>query len=170
MIRTPVQLVLLVLLTVATSPAAGAQSTVRVTINNGQFQLLRNGEPYSIRGVGGHEHLPLLVAAGGNSIRTWSPDGLDRLLDEAHEQGLTVCVGMWLGHQRHGFDYQNESAVLKQLNDCLRVVRQYKDHPAVLLWGIGNEMYGGWQLGHMPLYRVCPSCDMCTSLHVYTCA
>ena len=51
-----------------------------------------------------------------------------------------VCVGLWLGHPRHGFDYQNEAAITKQLEQCLEVVRKYKDHPAVLLWGIGNEM------------------------------
>jgi hypothetical protein len=31
---------------------------------------------------------------------------------------------------------------VKQFDDCLRAVRQHKDHPAVLLWAIGNEMEG----------------------------
>lgn len=119
-----------------------AQQPVRIESRDGRFQLIRNQEPYSVRGVGGASHLELLSAVGGNSIRTWSTDGLKTLLDEAHRHGLTVCVGFWLGHDRHGFDYQNEAAVRKQLEDCLDAVREYKDHPAVLLWGLGNEMEG----------------------------
>jgi hypothetical protein len=107
------------------------------------YRLLRNGEPYFIKGAGGDTYLAALAAAGGNSIRTWGTDKLETLLDEAHEHGLSVCVGMWLGHERHGFDYSDQASVRKQLNDCLETVRKYKDHPATLIWGIGNEMEGG---------------------------
>lgn len=116
--------------------------TVKLVSDNGKTQLLRNGKPYSIRGVGGDSHLKSLSAAGGNSIRTWNADGLEKTLDDAHKNGLSVCVGLWIGHERHGFDYQNESAILKQLDKCLAAVRKHKDHPAVLIWGIGNEMEG----------------------------
>lgn len=119
-----------------------AQSRLTIIGEPGEFQLLRNGQPYTVHGVGGDSYLSRLATAGGNSIRTWSTDGLEALLDEAHEHGFTVCVGMWLGHERHGFDYQNEASVVKQLNDCLETVRKYKSHPAVLLWAIGNEMEG----------------------------
>jgi Glycosyl hydrolases family 2, TIM barrel domain len=119
-----------------------AQTTVRLESNNGSFRLLRNNAPFVIKGVGGSEHLEQLAAAGGNSIRTWSTDHLDQLLDAAHKQKISVCVGLWLGHERHGFKYQNEAALLQQLETCLKAVRKYKDHPAVLMWGIGNEMEG----------------------------
>ncbi|MEZ6086428.1 MAG: glycoside hydrolase family 2 TIM barrel-domain containing protein [Pirellulaceae bacterium] len=119
-----------------------AQSSVSVVEADGTYRLLKDGTPYPVRGVGGQDSLALLSAAGGNSIRTWSTDDLDVLLDAAHANGLTVCVGLWLGHERHGFDYQNDQAVSRQLEDCLKAVRQHKDHPAVLIWGIGNEMEG----------------------------
>ena len=106
------------------------------------WQLLRDGEPYFIRGAGGNSSLPELAAAGGNSIRTWGADDIDALLDEAHELGLSVTVGIWLGHERHGFDYDDEAQVREQLERARRAVLRYKDHPAVLLWGIGNEMEG----------------------------
>lgn len=121
---------------------AQAQSKVALRKVDGRFQLTRNGKPFFIKGAGGETHLAELVQAGGNSIRTWGTDNLDTVLDSAHTNGLTVCVGMWLGHQRHGFDYQNRTDVLKQLDDCLAAVRKYKDHPAVLMWGVGNEMEG----------------------------
>ncbi|MCC9599524.1 hypothetical protein LOC67_03050 [Stieleria sp. JC731] len=118
----------------------GQQASVKLTQQGERFELLRQGERYVVCGVGGRDHLPLLAKVGGNSIRTWSSEGLDQLLDEALQNDLTVCVGMWLGHPRHGFDYQDDRAVLDQLDQCLQTVRKYKDHPAVLMWGIGNEM------------------------------
>ncbi len=106
------------------------------------WQLWRGGEPYFIRGAGGNSALPELAAAGGNSIRTWGADDIDELLDEAHELGLSVTVGIWLGHERHGFDYADEAQVGAQLESARETVLRYRDHPALLLWGIGNEMEG----------------------------
>jgi hypothetical protein len=132
------------LLLVAASCIAGSPepSTTVVLTDGGTFRLVRNGEPYFVRGVGGDTHLAELAEAGGNSIRTWGADNLDEILDEAHRHGLTVCVGLWLGHERHGFDYHDRSAVQQQLDGCRRTVQRYKDHPAVLMWGVGNEMEG----------------------------
>jgi len=83
-----------------------------------------------------------LVEAGGNSIRTWGADGVGPLLDKAHQLGLTVTVGLWLGHERHGFDYQDDDAVVKQLEQAEASIKKYRHHPALLMWGIGNEMEG----------------------------
>jgi hypothetical protein len=106
------------------------------------WQLFRGGEPYFIHGAGGSHSLEVLAAAGANSIRTWNADDLEPLLDEAHALGLTVTVGIWLGHERHGFDYDDPAQVADQLARAREAVLRYKDHPAVLLWGIGNEMEG----------------------------
>ena len=122
------------------APQLYAQTEVRSTPTG--FQLYRNGAPYSVRGVGGTDQLELLAELGGNSIRTWSTDNLGEILDAAERHGLTVCAGIWLGHERHGFDYQDETAVLRQLDTALASVRKYKNHPALLMWGIGNEMEG----------------------------
>ncbi len=131
------------LLVAASAATAAEPPKVVLETRSGKHRLVRNGEPYFIQGAGGSSQLANLVAAGGNSIRTWSTDNLGEILDEAHQHKLTVCVGFWLGHERHGFNYQDEAAVVKQLTDCTETVRKFKDHPAVLLWGIGNEMEGG---------------------------
>lgn len=120
----------------------GAEPKVAIQTHGGHYRLVRGGEPFFVKGAGGSTHLALLAEAGGNSIRTWGTDNLGVILDEARKHELAVCVGFWLGHERHGFNYQNEASVSKQLDDCLAAVRKYKDHPAVLLWGIGNEMEG----------------------------
>ena len=106
------------------------------------WQLLRGGKPYFIRGAGGDASLEQLAAAGANSVRTWGADDMGARLDAAHALGLSVTVGIWLGHERHGFDYSDEKQVSEQLERARQIVLRYRDHPAVLLWGIGNEMEG----------------------------
>lgn len=125
-------------------PSAASAKAIPVELRQTAegWQLLRGGEPYFIRGAGGDGSLEELSAAGANSVRTWGADDLDELLDAAHALGLSVTVGIWLGHERHGFDYDDETQVREQLERAGKTVLRYKDHPAVLLWGIGNEMEG----------------------------
>ena len=49
-------------------------------------------------------------------------------------------LGLWLQHERHGFDYDNSDKVLTQLNHFKSIVDKFKNHPALLLWGVGNEL------------------------------
>jgi hypothetical protein len=125
-------------------PAATWAKAIPVELQKtGQgWQLLRGGEPYFIRGAGGSASLEQLAAAGANSLRTWGADDIGARLDAAHALGLSVTVGIWLGHERHGFDYNDKTQVREQLERARQTVLRYKDHPAVLLWGIGNEMEG----------------------------
>ncbi|MEM1057541.1 MAG: glycoside hydrolase family 2 TIM barrel-domain containing protein [Bacteroidota bacterium] len=106
---------------------------------DGSWTMLRGGEPYYIRGVGGKVFLDRAVASGANSIRTWGAGEAVPVLDEAHEKGLSVVFGLWAGVERQGFDYGDTKAVRAQLERFREVVRTYKDHPAILMWGLGNE-------------------------------
>ncbi len=133
--------VMLILAGLATI-ASAAPIKVELTGEPGSWKLLRDGKPYFINGAGGEGPQPLLVASGANSGRTWGADNLQARLDEAHRLGLSVAVGIWLGHPRHGFDYNNPESVAKQYDMAREAILKYKDHPAVLMWGIGNEMEG----------------------------
>lgn len=113
---------------------------VRVEKTGQGYTLLRGGEPYFVRGAGGHRELARLAEAGANSIRTWHIDNARAILDDAHAHGLTVHMGIWIGHPRHGFDYGNADAVAKQREMVRDAVRDLKDHPALLAWGVGNEV------------------------------
>lgn len=112
---------------------------VEIVQEDGKWQLLRGGEPYFINGVGGQVYLDEAVAYGANSVRTWSPDKAQEVLDEAHKRGMTVLMGLWVGQERQGFDYDDAKAVKAQLEGFREVVKKYKDHPALLMWGVGNE-------------------------------
>lgn len=108
--------------------------------NDGHYQIYRGGKPYFILGAGGTSRPELLAASGGNSMRTWSTDNAQEILDRAHALGLSVMLGLRIGHERHGFDYSDKTAVAAQKEFVLNEVKKYKDHPAVLAWGIGNEV------------------------------
>ncbi len=114
---------------------------VQIVRKCGQFQLLRDGAPYFIKGAAGYKYLDRLKAYGGNSMRVWHTENAQQVLDSAHAHGLTVTLGLWLGRERDGFNYYNKKMTAHQLQELKQVVLQYKDHPALLMWGVGNEVY-----------------------------
>lgn len=120
---------------------SGRKVEIRKTTNG--FRLYRNGSPYFVKGAAGTEHLELLKEAGGNSVRTYTTDGLDSLLDKAEALGLTVMAGIWIGRAYEGFDYSDSAAVARQKAELRSIVSRYKSHPALLCWAIGNEPNNG---------------------------
>jgi hypothetical protein len=126
-------------------PLANQPSQVRISHNNGDYQLLVNGQPFYVKGAGlefgNQEQLALY---GGNSFRTWQTDnGLEsgkRVLDRAQSNGLFVTMGVNMENERHGFDYDDSAAVALQFERIKSEIIQYKNHPALLMWSIGNEL------------------------------
>ena len=51
-----------------------------------------------------------------------------------------VCMGLDVARERHGFDYSDKQAVAQQLAAIEQDILALKDHPALLMWGIGNEL------------------------------
>ena len=110
-------------------------SKVEIKKEGERFKMYRNGEPYFIKGAVGWSFLDELKASGGNSLRTSAIH-----LDEAYERGLTALVNIPMRAERDGFDYSDESAVKEQYEKAKAIVVEYKDHPALLMWAIGNEL------------------------------
>ena len=113
-------------------------SVVKIKQTDQGFRLTRNGLPYFIKGAGGSRYMDQLVEAGGNSIRTWSASR--ETLDQAQQKGLTVCMGLRVLLPRQGADYRDEKMLQKQRDRIRDTVMELKDHPALLIWGIGNEV------------------------------
>src|SRR5690606_18056851 len=113
---------------------------VEVKKSGSGFQLLRGGKPYFIKGAGGTSYMDRIAAYGGNSVRTWGTDNAKQILDSAQHYGLTVLMGLSVVSERHGFDYNDSEAVEKQFQRIKAEIIKYKDHPALLAWGIGNEL------------------------------
>ena len=129
------------------SRAAGSVTTISKDAT-GAYTLIYNGKPFFIKGAGGGHNLEMLLKYGGNSIRTWGIDSLEEpvdgkpLIKRAAELGLTVCVGIWIKAERQGVSYSDEAFLKAQREEVRAAVRKYKDEPALLIWGLGNEMEG----------------------------
>lgn len=114
---------------------------VEVTKNvNGSYQLLRGNNPFYVKGAGGDVFMDKTLAAGGNSVRLWGAENAQAVLDEAQKKGLTVMLGLWMPPERHGFDYSDKWACQDQVEQFKSIVNRFKNHPALLLWGVGNEV------------------------------
>ncbi len=131
---------------------------VEVKKEGEKFILLVDKKPYYIKGVtygigadpekidGYMEDIKFL---GANTIRTWGCGEKDTpiLLDAAQRHGIKVMLGLWLRHGRSGmegddnFNYAIDAEGKKaQYEDTLKWVAKFKDHPALLMWGVGNEV------------------------------
>ena len=101
-----------------------------------------------------------LLQCGGNSFRTWGIGPATRKeLDEAQRFGLRLTLGVWLGHKEHGFNYNDAGSVQKQKEQVRQAVLRYKDHPALLMWGLGNEMENPRQQHPATLEEYRRSCE-----------
>jgi hypothetical protein len=130
-----------------------------ITGTSGSFQFIVDGKPFYIQGVAynpGHDwrdgNYPLtykqlnldfknIKAMGANAIRRYNPGIYDKnILKAANNNNLKVLYGFWFDPQ---VDYFKDTIqVQKYINNVEEIVLKYKDYPAVLAWGIGNETSG----------------------------
>jgi hypothetical protein len=113
---------------------------VKVAKQGQGFTLTREGKPFFVKGAGGTTYSEQLARYGGNSIRTWDSRNGQEVLTKAQQLGLTVTLGLNVARERHGFDYNDTATVHKQLESLRLEVRKFKNYPALLAWGIGNEL------------------------------
>ena len=108
-------------------------------------QLFTNAGPHFMYGVCYHpvpvgeaersfetltQDLALMKDMGINTLRVYEPIASKEVLDEISAAGLSVIVG--LGYNQGGvYDLQSGT--------YLDYVKQFKSHPAILLWELGNE-------------------------------
>ena len=79
----------------------------------------------------------LIRAMGANTIRLHSIPTDSKVLDAAYEYGLYVIITAsvdWLN------DFNVQANRDKVINDFTVLVNRWKDHPALLMWLVGNEI------------------------------
>ncbi|GAB5473095.1 MAG: glycoside hydrolase family 2 TIM barrel-domain containing protein [Maribacter sp.] len=143
-IYAPYEVLLLVLCTILLIKPQdmNAQTTKsEIQLTKKGYRLFLNEEPFYAKGAGLHMgDMDALAEHGANSLRTWSTKNGKEVLDKAEELGLKVMMGVWVGLERHGFNYNDKKAVKSQLDRIRNQVLELKDHPALMIWCIGNEM------------------------------
>ncbi len=127
----------LLILKVYSSEISGQPARVKILNKDKSWKLEVDGQPFYIKGVVGNEYLSKVKEYGGNSIRTgWHR----KELDEAQSLGLNALVNLPANAERYGMDYNDTAAIRKQTEHIISIVQRTKDHPAVLMWAIGNEL------------------------------
>jgi hypothetical protein len=147
--RLPAWAIAASLLAGAAGPSGAGEKTgpvkVEIRKNEGRFQLYVDRQPFYIKGAGVEfGSVEKLKQHGGNSFRTWSADNGrtsgTEVLDRALANGLHVSMGLDVDHERRGFDYDNTNAVARQFATLIGQVERLKNHPALIIWVIGNEL------------------------------
>jgi hypothetical protein len=100
-----------------------------------------------IHGICGDARAADAVARGANAVRTYSiptRDALDRL----HAAGLRVIPGVWMPHEgankaKEGgtWNFSYAASGPKMLADFAATLDRLGDHPAILMWTLGNEVH-----------------------------
>jgi len=140
--------------------------TIQFTVDNG---FLLNGKRVPLNGVCDHHDLGALGAAlniralerqlqllremGGNAIRTSHNPPAPELLELCDRMGFVVmdeAFDCWARQKRSG-DYHLLFPDWHE-KDLRAQIRRDRNHPCVVLWSIGNEIYeqnatNGWELG-----------------------
>lgn len=121
------------------------KEVVAETVFTKDRNLMVNNLPYSIKGICYHPvpkgsdqrnfnsleaDLQLMHQAGINTIRVYKPIDEIAVLNKIHKAGLKLIVGF--GYNQNGkFDILSGT--------YLNYIERYKNHPAILLWELGNE-------------------------------
>lgn len=132
-----------VLLIFPLGPQHQPNTSARVFVSRTEngFELIRNGNPFRIRGASGAGRIGELAAYGGNTLRVYDTVNLGAVLDEAEKNGIAIIADIPLLPFNEQFDYYKD----KEANDTLKtavraLVRRYRHHPALLVWNLGNEL------------------------------
>ena len=97
--------------------------------------------------------LPLIRQMGANVLRLWgwdnNADHTD-FLDAAYNGGidpLYVIIMFWIGHDVYP-EICSPAAQAQIKANFRAMVAAHKNHPAVLMWAIGNELNAPWNYGN----------------------
>jgi hypothetical protein len=101
---------------------------------------------FQIKGICGATRLDLAVAYGANTLRTYTPPTREEL-DNYQHLGLKVVVGIWMPHpgknqgkDGNAWDYDYGKQGDEQVKTFEETVSRVGDHPAILMWCLGNEV------------------------------
>lgn len=147
-------MVILILLYLGRDGNYPSEGFVQIEKNEDGFELIRNGKSFFIQGGGGSSHLKELSEFGGNTIRTWDTANVKQLLDSAHLYNLTVMVTLPMVKSRYLDFYKDQSNRDEIYSAFHNFVNDYKDHPALLMWILGNELDFPYRYRYAPFYQL----------------
>jgi exo-beta-1,3-glucanase (GH17 family) len=121
-------------------PVLGDVSIIdnRLHVNNEAFYIKgiayhpvfkgKSGDQRSFKNL--DKDLILMAEAGINTIRVYRPIESEKILNAINNAGIKIIISF--GYNQNGF-YDIKSG------SFINYVKKYKDHPAILIWELGNE-------------------------------
>ncbi len=106
---------------------------------------------FQIKGVCGDGDLDRLAKLGVNTVRGYtisSSEVMREKLDHAQRLGMKMVVSEWMPHHgenkgkdggKWAFDYNAKGD--EMVKNLMRKIEGIGDHPAILMWGLGNEVH-----------------------------
>ncbi len=116
------------------------QKKVEIKKEDGGYKMYKDGKPFFIKGAVGHTHISDLAASGGNTMLIWDTSLIEKTLQEAAANNVSVIVGLDVPSGELTNWYTDEVKVNKMFTAYENIVNRYKAHPALLAWGLGNEL------------------------------
>jgi hypothetical protein len=135
--------------------ADASPTAVKIVRQGDGFDYLVDGQPETIRGIGYNppvdglsydqrrarldRDLGLMHTVGVNTLIGWNPAAVDGLtLDVAHAHDLGVALPFDVDFAA---DYRTPAVRDAFRDSVMGWVEQYRRHPAVRIWAIGNEVF-----------------------------
>jgi hypothetical protein len=162
---------------IATPRAAGAVSQVPAVVGvdrspDGRWTYTVDGQPQPIVGMGYnpiygrlrydqragayYRDFKLLCQAGVNTITGWDADkGFEQdtfgelILDAAYKYGIGVVMPFYLPVNG---DYANPAFDDQLMTNAEAKITRYKNHPALRMWGVGNEVLADMPPDRQPAF------------------
>jgi hypothetical protein len=114
------------------------------------WALTVDGKPFFVKGSGtnvdrgdnGEDYLKMAKDMGANTVRAWGINPRS-YYDNAAKLGLMVDAGVWFNAVRGSMpdSYEDPAYREKLKKETLDFVHAYKNHPAILFWNLGNEVF-----------------------------
>lgn len=105
------------------------------------YNLIRNGQTFYIKGAVGHVKLDLFKEAGGNTINIYHQYLNEDILNQADSLGLAIVITLDIERPLNDADYTDQTFCTNQRAWVKEIVNQYKDYPGLIYWIIGNEIH-----------------------------
>ena len=124
-----------------------------MTFETRDSEFRMNGRPYFLRGHNGFPHCNIpydreyirqfVSAYRGQGVeisRFHTEPPSHEWLDECDRQGVMVILEMPLHGSIGCYSYGSEQFQKTELAEILSVVREYRRHPSIQIWSMGNEL------------------------------
>ncbi len=126
-------------------------SLMNFAVRNSEFHI--NDKPYFLRGQNGFPHcniahdreyikkyVSMVKAQGVEISRFHTEPPAHEWLDECDRQGIMVILEMPLHGSFGCYSYGSREFCENALSETLNIVKEYRRHPSIVLWSMGNEL------------------------------